>query len=150
MAGWLGIWDRGLTSWRSEGYTETRGWVAVSHVGQFPSQADGSILAFSNTGRWLIPSAGVVCFRHPGSYLPYFSCLQAKVFLLASQGRVTVNDPSSLTSSLGFPCCACEWQPKGTFSQTSSIGTMMPGLTTQCTCLSVYCEVCSRQCRGFL
>lgn len=76
-------------------------------------------------------------------YVPYFSCLQAKVFLLAFQGRVTANNPSSLNSSWVFPCCAREGRLKCTFSTTNSIETMIPGLTAQCTRLSVYSELCS-------
>lgn len=78
-------------------------------------------------------------------YVPYFSCLQANVFLLAFQGRVTANHPSSLNSSWGFSCCAREGRLKCTFSTTSSIETMIPGLTAQHTRLSVYSELCSPQ-----
>lgn len=36
-ADWLGIWDRGLTFWRSEGDTEMGGWAAADYVDQFSS-----------------------------------------------------------------------------------------------------------------
>ena len=95
-------------------------------------------LAYSHTGRWLIPLNGGGSRQAPWEIFA--------LFLL----RLTVNNPSSLINPLCFPCCECERQPKGIFFQTSRVGTTMPGLITQCTCLSVYFEVCSPQCHGWL
>lgn len=99
---------------------------------------------------WPMPSAGGVCFRHSGSICLISPVLQAKVSPLASQGRTTVNDPRPLASSLGSPGYACEWCREGTFSQTSSIGSMVSELATQCMQPSVDSEVCNPQCHGFL
>lgn len=55
-------------------------------------------------------------------YLPYFSFLQAKVFLYAFEGRVTANDPSFLTSSLGFPWWIRDGGWKAHFPKLAALG----------------------------
>lgn len=107
------------------------------HVGQFPEWWTVSFLPSLTLAVWLNPWAEVICLRHPRSIRLMSPDLQAKVFPWASQGRVKVDGPSSLTSSLGFPGCICEWWLKGTVSKTSSIRIMVPELTTQTMCPSV-------------